>query len=284
MQVFLENTLELVVSGPLLNLVWIAAFIVILVDVLFFLAWVVLASLESLLESMTVATVLGAMVLVATVLILSLMKSGCGAAVTLEETVTVGEDGCPAEDAVETDAAVDDDEEDGRPITAGGAVHVLPFLVVIGLVILASLLDSLNCTNIFAVAGYGVAFALVWGIGVAEDYGVDDNGDGCPSGTVIETKDKAWTLDGDGCQAEDAVETDAAVDKEDNGRPVTATAEVPFVPRRSPRIAAQTQTRVEPRRSPRLAANRERANSLRNAGLQPRRSARIALARLAGGV
>ncbi len=177
-------------GSVLLVLVWIAA--VILGNVLLFLVGIVLFIIESLRERMTLASVLGAMVLVAIVLILALIKSGGGAAVTLEEDgspcdmeLTVGEDGCPAGDAVETDAAVDDEEEeeDGRPITAAGAVHVLLFLVAIVLV----LLERMNWTIVFAMAGYGVAFALVWAIGVAEDDGVKDNGDGCPSRTIIVT-------------------------------------------------------------------------------------------------
>jgi hypothetical protein len=332
-------------------------------------------------------------------------------------------------------------EEDGRPITVVGVLHVLLFLVVIGLVILERLLDSLNWTDAFVMAGYGVAISLVLRSGVeeieeveeyngieddgveddgVEDDGVEDDGHGCPSGTVIQTKDSAWTLE-DGCSAGDAIETDAlrsveedtgrpitatgavpftprrsprlaagcsagdaietdalggiaeengrqvktespfeprlqddhqrhqeptgilrrriegcmprkekilhprvswnldgieewTVDKwinqtedsawtledgcsagdaietddlrieEDTGRPITATVAVPFTPRCSPRLAAQTQTRVEPRRSPRLAANRKRADSLRNAGSQPRRSARLAAIRLTRGV
>jgi hypothetical protein len=194
MQIFLENMVELMVSAPLLNLVWIAAALVISVDVLFFLACVVLA-------------------------------------------------------------------------------------------ILKSLLDSLNWTIIFAMAGYGVAFALVWKIGVAEDDGVENNGDGGPSRADIETGDIEWTVGEDGCSAGDAIETDAPRSVEDdNGRPVTATEDVPFEPRRSPRIAAQTQTHFEPRRSPRLAANRIRADSLLNFSSQPRRSARIAAVRLMRGV
>ena len=304
---FLENIMELLVSAPLLDLVWIAAVIVILVEVLSFLAWVVLAILESLLESMAVATVLVAMVLVATILILSLMKSGEGAAEKVDEDGdssradieagdmewTVGGDECSAGDAVETDAPRSVEEESGRPVTATGAVSFEPlrspramlgvgllFFVAILLVVLDSLLERKNWTIVLAVAAYGVGFALVWAIGVEEDDGFKENdGDGCPSGTVIETGNSAWTLDGDGCPVGDAIETGDA-------GPVTAAGgAVPFELRRSPTIAARTQTRVEPpRRSPRISANQKRANSLRNVGLQPRRSARIAAARLTGGV
>ncbi len=196
--------------------------------------------------------------------------------------------------AVDVEEEEEEEEEDGRPITAVGVLHVLLFLVVIGLVILESLLDRLNWTIAFVVAGYGAAISLVLTIGVeeveeveendgVEDDGVKDDGDGCPSGTIIQTEDSAWTLE-DGCSAGDAIEADGLRVEEDNDRPITATLAIPFRPRRSPRLAAQTQTRVEFRRSPRLAANRKRADSLRNAGSQPRRSARLAAVRLTRGM
>ena len=130
-----------------------------------------------------------------------------------------------------------------------------------------------------------MAGALVWAIGVEED-GVEENG--CQSGAVTETRESAWTPGGDGCSAGDPIKTDddapRSVEEEDS-RSVTAIGAVPFEPRQSPRIAVQTQTRVEPRRrSPRIAANRLHANSLLNVGSQPRRSPRIAAVRLMRGV
>ena len=157
---------------------------------------------------------------------------------------------------------------------------VLLFLVAIALVVVESLLKTMTLAMVLGsmvFAAIVLILALIRTGGVAMT--VDE--DGGPSRADIEAGDMEWTVGGDGCSAGDAIETDAPRSvKEKNGRPATA---APFEPRRSPRFAAQTQTRVEPRRSARIAANRVRANSLRNVGLQPRRSARIAAARLTGG-
>ena len=158
---------------------------------------------------------------------------------------------------------------------------VLLFLVAIALVVVESLLKTMTLAMVLGsmvFAAIVLILALIRTGGVAMT--VDE--DGGPSRADIEAGDMEWTVGGDGCSAGDAIKTDAPRSvKEKNGRP--ATAEAPFEPRRSPRFAAQTQTRVEPRKSARIAANRVRANSLRNVGLQPRRSARIAAARLTGG-
>jgi acyl-coenzyme A synthetase/AMP-(fatty) acid ligase len=262
-----------------------------------------------LLKGMTVATVLGAMVLVAIILMLALIKSGGVAAVMLEEDgspssraniktgdmeLTVGEDGCPAGDDVDTNAAVNEEEdEDGRLITAPEAVHEL--LSLVGIVLVMSLVEGMNGTIVFfiliildllkgmtvaTVLGAMVLVAIILMLALIKSGGIaavmlEENGS--PSRANIEAGDMELTVGEDGCPAGDDVETDAAVDEEEeDGRPVTAAEAVPFEPRRSPRIAAQTQTRVEPRRSRRITTNRKRADSLQNVGLQSRRSPRIA--------
>jgi hypothetical protein len=133
--------------------------------------------------------------------------------------------------------------------------------------------------------------AILDGSGYSGDDDADKTGHDDPTDILADLPPlfiSGWTPGGDGCSARDAVETDAAggVDEDEkDGRLVTAAGgAVPFEPRQSPRLAAQTQTRVEPRRSPRLAANRIRADSLLNVSSQPRRSARIAAVRLMRGV
>ena len=162
--------------------------------------------------------------------------------------------------------------------------NVLFFLVGIVLFIL----DLLKGMTVATVLGAMVLVAIILMLALIKSGGVAAmmlEEDGSPSSRAnIKTGDMELTVGEDGCPAGDAVETDAAVDEEEeDGRPVTAAEAVPFEPRRSPRIAAQTQTRVEPRRSRRITTNRKRADSLQNVGLQSRRSPRIA-ARLMRGV